>query len=375
MKPKSNNKVWVGCLVTALLLVAVLFAGVYSASALESEKHTINITEEKIELTGWVEPEKLYPYIDLPDFGPGVLEEMKMKDPAIVATYGEIPTFVDDKGRRKWLDKLDRLREGIRDKITSYLYPEGAVIAYGYNVNGFSFVEFIEGSHFDKTLMDEIYQVVDKEAKEIGIEEVPVVFRVGSLPKLDSGRDDVYRPIIGGVQVQNYDKGSVFQSTLGFSAKKAGTYGYVVAGHLGKDRPTPTGMKIYQPTYPTYPAGTVSDTGGTYADASWVPYDDVSPQIHIGGSITHVDFYTDPTVGMGVYKSGITTGLTYGTVVEERDVTSPTHGLLYDQFTANYDSAAGDSGSPVYTTFTTPTYRRGIVGIHWGRISTIFWKS
>lgn len=79
MKPKSNNKVWVGCLVTALLLVAVLFAGVYSASALESEKHIINITEEKIELTEWVEPEKLYPYIDLPDFGPGVLEEMKMK--------------------------------------------------------------------------------------------------------------------------------------------------------------------------------------------------------------------------------------------------------------------------------------------------------
>ena len=235
----------------------------------EGEKHARNTTEDKVELTGRVEPKELYSHIDLPDFGPDVLEEVKQES-TTAETYGGIPTFRDVEGRWRWLNKLDGLqdmiRETIRDEMPSCLYPEGSVIAYGYDVKGFFFVVFLERSDFDETLMDEIYGTIDNDAKEINIEDVPVVFKVGSLPKLESERDDVHRPIIGGVQVQNVDQIYLMTSTLGFSAVETdwSDYGYVVAGHLGHDSHTPIGTAMYQPTYPSYPAGIVSDTGGDY---------------------------------------------------------------------------------------------------------------
>ncbi len=73
----------------------------------------------------------------------------------------------------------------------------------------------------------------------------------------------------------------------------------------------------------------------------------------------------DPNIGWRVYKSGISTGLTSGIVQGKVDeIAHPTFGKLYDQYYADYESAEGDSGSPVFT------YNmfgdRILVGIHWG---------
>ena len=123
-------------------------------------------------------------------------------------------------------------------------------------------------------------------------------------------------------------------------------------------------------------AGEVEQTGGTYADASWVPYDDVEAKMYIcsWGSyeiIKPVTGYRDhPDEGDTVFKTGIGTYLRMGTVEGNRDeVPSPSHGILYDQYYADYSSAPGDSGSPVYiyTCHLPDPAEREIVGIHWGR--------
>ena len=62
--------------------------------------------------------------------------------------------------------------------------------------------------------------------------------------------------------------------------------------------------------------------------------------------------------------SGKTTGLSSGDVVAYLySISSSTHGTLYGQLRADYDSDSGDSGAPVYKTVTGGVE---IVGIHWG---------
>ena len=66
-------------------------------------------------------------------------------------------------------------------------------------------------------------------------------------------------------------------ATLGFAAEDtaSGDEGYVITGHLG-DGATSIGLGIWQPlSEGSYDVGEVEQTGGEYADASWVPYDGV----------------------------------------------------------------------------------------------------
>jgi len=245
-----------------------------------------------------------------------------------------------------------------------YLYPKGPVIGYGWNINGYFLVAFYENITIETSQVDEIYAIVDKHAQKTGIQEVPVAFKLESFPQLElTGYDARYRPIIGGIQVQYVKSGTTYQSTLGFAVRDAsGSKGYVIARHAGNS----IGLQIYQPTVSSSnKAGTVSKLGGNNADASFVPYSDVEATIHLGGYLTApVKGYTDPMVGWKVYKSGITTGITSGNVIEKRDqITGPEGQILYNQWRADYYSSGGDSGSPVYHIGSTG---REIVGVHWG---------
>ncbi len=172
-------------------------------------------------------------------------------------------------------------------------------------------------------------------------------------------RADYFRPIIGGVQVQKSNLGT---ATLSYSAVDAsGNRGYVVSGHFA---PT-VGMPIWQPSTASSNAGSVSRVGGTYADASWVPYSNVIGKIYIDETnIGAVNGYTDPQVGWWIYKSGIATGITTGFVLGNRDLSHPIFGTLRNQYIADYTRGDGDSGAPIYRYNTAGG--REIVGVHWG---------
>ncbi|MCK4731429.1 MAG: hypothetical protein KAT65_03125 [Methanophagales archaeon] len=351
----------------AVLSAALLVATVFVGAAPVDHK---DLPDPELALLG-VKDQKEFANLTkrIPDFGPEVFEEMK-KDPRVLYTYGIIPRFETDEQRRNWLDNLDEVKNRVRSEMPPYLYPEGPVIAYGYNYRGYYRVTFEENRVVEEPLMDEIYGIINEQAKGMGIQEVPVIFKLGGFPQLEA-RDDYFRPIIGGIQIQQAETFGL--STLGFAAEGSGSEGYVVSGHLGFGA-TSIGLNIWQPcVWLSYMAGEVEQTGGTYADASWVPYDDVEAKIYVcDGYIRPATGYRDhPDVGDTVFKTGIATSLRMGTVEGITDVGSPSHGTLYDQYYASYTSAGGDSGSPVYiyTCHLPDPAEREIVGIHWGSTS------
>jgi hypothetical protein len=74
------------------------------------------------------------------------------------------------------LDKLDNIVSGVRGDMGIYIYPDGPVSSYGYNYQGYISVELSEGSEISESLMDEIYEIFDRQGMQMGISDVPVVF-------------------------------------------------------------------------------------------------------------------------------------------------------------------------------------------------------
>lgn len=349
-----HTKFWASTLLATMLLLSIAFVG---TAAPDKKDRPIE------QIMFGLNDSELYQK-DIPDFGPEVFDKLK-KDSKIHKTKGKIPKYKTQEQRLAWLDKLNENRVGVRGEISKYVYPKGPVIGYGYDWEGYFLVDLYENSTFDDALTDEIYSVINKHAvKKTAIQEIPVVFSVGGFPQLEA-RDDKFRPIIGGVYVQNDE--DTYGSTIGFAAvDQYGDKGYVVSGHLGTGA-TDVGMVTGQPNmFLSNIAGAVTKTGGTFADAAWVPYSDVAAKIYVTSTnIAPVKGDRAPTVGMTVYKAGIATGTTSGSVERNVDeIIHPDHGMLYNQWFANYTSAPGDSGAPVYTLVGT---NRELVGIHSGK--------
>ncbi|MCK4575013.1 hypothetical protein KAU34_01255 [candidate division WOR-3 bacterium] len=351
---KPNMKFGIGAVLAAMLLMSMAFAGAADSSKDFPKDSPVCV------LMGLNDSQ--LQYMEIPDFGPEVFEDMK-KDPKVRDTRGKIPRFETEKERRDWLDKLDENRIYVRDEMRPYLYPEGPVIAYGWYIEGYFEVVFYENTTVETSQIDEIYAVIDKQAKKMAIQDVPVAFKTDDFVQLQvSGYDNRYRPIIGGIQVQTIKSGSTYVATLGFAVKKKsdGAKGYVVAKHFGNS----VGLQMWQPTVSdSNKVGTVSELGGHYADASFVPYSDVEAKIHIGDSIVgSVGGSKEPEKAMRVHKSGRSTGLTSGWVVGIGETVTQSGYTYFDQVKANYTAAGGDSGAPVYCLDGVCK----IVGIHWG---------
>ena len=174
------------------LSVALLVAAVFMVITSVNEKDSI---DPELALLGVKDPKELADLTreeianltkkGIPDFGPEVFEEMD-KDPRVLDTYGTIPRFETDGERRNWLDELDEVKNRVRSEMPPYLHPEGPVIGYGYNHRGYFEVIFEENLVVEEPLMDEIYGMINNEAEGMDIQEVPVVFKLESLPQLDA---------------------------------------------------------------------------------------------------------------------------------------------------------------------------------------------
>ncbi len=290
----------------------------------------------------------------------------------LIKSYGPVPVFDKDhtvisKGfskdftsfvdRDAWYKKLNRLYENTKVPFDErYSYPHGPVISYGYDALGSVAIGIYEKQDVKPETLDEMYSYVNAAAKKEGIENVPVVFYSTPIPQLDLARSDVWRPVIGGVQIGS----PLGAMTLGFVATRGGQNGFITAGHLGS-----VGTTVYQPNL-AYPIGTVTVSSlGTSSDSAWVQYSNVAGQVYeSSGSQPWVSGSTDPWLNLGVTKSGISTAVTSGTVVSQTSLYNSFFGkTLYNQWYASYSSTGGDSGSPVY--FKDSNQQIQIVGIHW----------
>jgi streptogrisin B len=290
----------------------------------------------------------------------------------LIKSYGPIPVFDKDHAvtsrgiatgftsfvdRDAWYKKLNRLYENTKVPVDEkFSYPRGPVIAYGYDALGSMTIGLDENQTVKQETIDEIYTYVNAQAKAEGIENLPVIFYSTPIPKLDLGRADVWRPIIGGVQTGS-PAGAL---TVGFAASRRGQNGFITAGHIGA-----VGTTVYQPNT-AYPVGTVTASSlGTSSDSAWVQYSNIAGQVfESSGSQPGVSGSTDPYVNLGITKSGISTGVTSGTVISQTSLYNSFFGkILYNQWYGSYSSASGDSGSPVY--FKDANQQIQIVGIHW----------
>jgi len=158
-------------------------------------------------------------------------------------------------------------------------------------------------------------------------------------------RYEPVRPLMGGVQFQVPDHN---YCTLGFPAKRNGIVGMVTAGHC-----TEKGAPAYQPdtSDPSYYIGNVEIKiwSPTQGDMAWIRTTvDVNPKIYPYYTIKGYKSYKYQYVGAAVLKSGRTTGLTGGVII---DISNSL------EIRTTMEVAPGDSGSPVFYWWQGQAYR------------------
>jgi hypothetical protein len=103
----------------------------------------------------------------------------------LVATYGKEREFYIEDQRREWYDQLDTICTLARNSMELYMYPEGPVISYGWGIENCIGVGILEGSEINNSTLNNIYDVFDRAGRELGVADVPVVFRYEEFVQVD----------------------------------------------------------------------------------------------------------------------------------------------------------------------------------------------
>ncbi len=155
----------------ALLLAALICPGSASASSVD-EGYTV--AAERAELT---DGEYL-----------AAVEYLKSKE-NVIDIRGSLPEFKDAQHRRSWYNLLDTLTTGLFDSVKPYLYPDGPVIGFGYDIEGYVSIGVVEGYPRDnaRAAVGEVYAMLDEEATKLGIEDIPLKVRTVDPDSLEEG--------------------------------------------------------------------------------------------------------------------------------------------------------------------------------------------
>lgn len=103
----------------------------------------------------------------------------------LIAIYGKEREFYIEDQTREWYDQLDITCKIAGNYMEPYLYPEGPVISYGWGIENRVGVGILEGSKVNNSTLDNIYSIFDQAGKEIGVNDVPVVFNYEVFPRED----------------------------------------------------------------------------------------------------------------------------------------------------------------------------------------------
>jgi hypothetical protein len=240
---------------------------------------------------------------------------------------------------------------------------------------------------------------VERELARLGIPPAAVHFEETGPIELETSLRTLHRPLVGGLQISFLSGASTFLCTLGFNAVRAGVSGFVINSHCSGTQGGVQNTVIHQPTIsgnvnrigvetvdPAYVAGPLpcpvdrvcrrSDSAFAQRDASVTASQGriarpiLGPSFWFGTSTFRiVAEATSSVMGQAVTKVGRTTGRTQGnvTAVCANLNVANTNITQLCQNTANYGSAGGDSGSPVFRITNRPSTNDVILyGIHWG---------
>jgi hypothetical protein len=214
--------------------------------------------------------------------------------------------------------------------------------------------------------------------------------------RLEAGLRTLTRPLVGALQISFATGGSAYLCTMGFNAVRAGVPGLVINSHCSGIQGGVQSTLEYQPSIsstnrigvetvdPTYFTGAPCPVGRKCrrSDSAFVRRDSgvtatmgriARPSLNslIWNAIDtfRIVKEADPLVGQTVTKVGRTTGRTQGQVLlvcADLNVDG-TNITQLCQTVANYGSAGGDSGSPVFRILNSPAANDvALGGIHWG---------
>ncbi|MEA1945424.1 MAG: NosD domain-containing protein, partial [Euryarchaeota archaeon] len=115
----------------------------------------------------------------------------------VIDRHGKLPPLETEEQKQNWSDSLEELGKrvitgtnGRTGLFPNYLYPNGKVLSCGENSLGYFVVVFYKNLTMEKQLIYEIYTIIDENAKDMGIEEVPVEFE-SAVFRYDGGYVDV----------------------------------------------------------------------------------------------------------------------------------------------------------------------------------------
>ena len=124
-----------------------------------------------------------------------------------IVNYGKIPLLKDKKERHSWFEKLRYIKDGTEGKISPY-FDRNQVVAYGIELTRLN-VNIYDGlpSKEKTALAEEIYQIIDEEARKQNVTDIPVVF----------GESEYYQP----AEEVMEDEGTVKKQLIRRYLKKA----------------------------------------------------------------------------------------------------------------------------------------------------------
>ena len=106
--------------------------------------------------------------------------------PDVIATYGKLPEIETEEQCWEWFHRdTPAIMHGSRDGMEPY-FTDGILVSCDSYIDGYIEVTIYENLTIEtQPIMDEIYEIIDYEAKKIGIHEVPVVFFEGEFVRTD----------------------------------------------------------------------------------------------------------------------------------------------------------------------------------------------
>jgi len=106
--------------------------------------------------------------------------------PGVIATYGKLPEIGTEEDCYRWFyEAAPAIMQGSRGGMDPY-FTDGILVSYGPDVDGYIEVTIYENLTIEtQPIMDEIYEIIDYEAKKMSIHEVPVVFFEGEFVRTD----------------------------------------------------------------------------------------------------------------------------------------------------------------------------------------------
>lgn len=149
----------------SILIIGLLFVGLVPIVSAVSNTSTNQTASDS-------DPES-----ELPDFNPQIFDLLEEQDEKYILGLGEVPLITSKSGKRNWLNDLSNVKAGAREEMTAYMRPNGSVMSYGYNYQGYLSVRFLEGTEVNESTLDEIYSIFNEEAMKDNISDVPVLFQ------------------------------------------------------------------------------------------------------------------------------------------------------------------------------------------------------